>query len=177
VEVARLHASNAIRKKSESLNFLRLSARVDAAASRVETAVKMRQVTGSMTGVVKNMERAMNSMNLEQVCRENKAATWCVTYRILIHMQVSMIMDKFEQQFEDLDVQTSYMEGSMSQTTAMTTPVDQVDDLMQQVADENGLELQMELPGASTNSFKMGTATIEGEQDELAERLAKLRNP
>ncbi|KAJ3416367.1 Charged multivesicular body protein 1b [Chytridiales sp. JEL 0842] len=156
VEVARLHASNAIRKKSESLNFLRLSARVDAAASRVETAVKMRQVTGSMTSVVKNMERAMNSMNLEQI---------------------SMVMDKFEQQFEDLDVQTAYMEGSMSQSTAMTTPIDQVDDLMQQVADENGLELQMELPGVESKGFKLGTATIEGEQDELAERLAKLRNP
>jgi hypothetical protein len=34
-----------------------------------------------------------------------------------------MIMDKFETQFEDLDVQTSYMETSMGQTTAMTTPV------------------------------------------------------
>jgi charged multivesicular body protein 1 len=31
-------------------------------------------------------------------------------------------MDKFEKQFEDLDVQTEYMENSMGQTTALTTP-------------------------------------------------------
>ena len=85
-------------------------------------------------------------------------------------------MDKFESQFEDLDVQTSYMESSMSQSTAMTTPVDQVDEFLQQVADENGLELQMELPGVGTNKLKQ-TNMVEAEQDELSERLAKLRNP
>ncbi len=41
---ARIYASNAIRKKNESLNLLRLSSRIDAVASRVETAVTMRQV-------------------------------------------------------------------------------------------------------------------------------------
>ena len=83
-------------------------------------------------------------------------------------------MDKFEKQFEDLDVQTEYMENAMGQTTALTTPQDQVEELMQKVADENGLELQMEMPGAG--SSKLGTATVEKEHDELNERLAKLRN-
>ena len=64
---ARIYASNAIRKKSESLNLLRLGSRIDAVASRVETAVTMRQVTGNMTSVVKGMDRAMESMNLEKV--------------------------------------------------------------------------------------------------------------
>lgn len=41
---ARIYASNAIRKKSEALNLLRLSSRIDAVASRVETAVTMRSV-------------------------------------------------------------------------------------------------------------------------------------
>ena len=44
-----------------------MSARVDAVASRVQTAVQMKQVTGSMAGVVKAMESAMASMNLEKV--------------------------------------------------------------------------------------------------------------
>jgi charged multivesicular body protein 1 len=34
-------------------------------------------------------------------------------------------MDKFEQQFEDLDVKTRYMEGAMNATTATSTPADQ----------------------------------------------------
>ena len=67
-EGARIYAANAIRKKNESLNLLRLSSRVDAVASRVETAVTMRQVTGNMTSVVKGMDKAMESMNLERVC-------------------------------------------------------------------------------------------------------------
>lgn len=70
-EGARIYASNAIRKKSESLNLLRLSSRIDAVASRVETAVTMRQVTGSMAAVVKNMDRAMQDMNLERVREES----------------------------------------------------------------------------------------------------------
>jgi charged multivesicular body protein 1 len=64
---ARIYASNAIRKKSESLNLLRLASRLDAVASRVETAVTMRQVTGNMTSVVRGMDKAMESMNLERV--------------------------------------------------------------------------------------------------------------
>ena len=64
---ARIYASNAIRKKSEALNLLRLGSRIDAVASRVETAVTMRQVTGNMATVVKGMDKAMETMNLERV--------------------------------------------------------------------------------------------------------------
>lgn len=44
MEVARIHAENAIRQKNQSVNFLRMSARVDAVAARVQTAVTMNQV-------------------------------------------------------------------------------------------------------------------------------------
>lgn len=47
-------------------------------------------------------------------------------------------MDKFEKQFEDLDVQSSYMENTMSSTTTVTVPQNDVEHLMQQVADEAG---------------------------------------
>ena len=43
-----------------------MSSRVDAVASRVETAVTMRQMTGSIASVVKGMDKAMESMNLER---------------------------------------------------------------------------------------------------------------
>lgn len=43
-EGARIFASNVIRKKNESLYLLRLASRVDAAASRIQTAVTMRKV-------------------------------------------------------------------------------------------------------------------------------------
>lgn len=75
------------------------------------------QVTQSMAGVVKAMDAAMKSMNLEKI---------------------SSLMDKFESQFEDLDVQSSYMENTMSQTVTTSIPQGDVDKLLQQVADEAG---------------------------------------
>lgn len=66
-------------------------------------------------------------------------------------------MDRFENQFEDMDVQTSYMESTMGNTTASGMPQDQVDSLMQQVADQNGIELNQQL----------GQARLEGKVDEL----------
>lgn len=52
-----------------------MAARVDAVSQRVQTAVTMQQVSMSMKGVVKSMDRAMASMNLTQL---------------------SQLMDKFE---------------------------------------------------------------------------------
>lgn len=66
-DIAKIYAQNAIRKQNERLNLLRLSSRIDAVASRVQTAVTMRQVTGSMAGVVRGMEGAMKAMDLEKV--------------------------------------------------------------------------------------------------------------
>lgn len=67
-EIAKVYAQNAIRKKNENINLLRLASRIDAVSSRVQTAVTMRQVTGSMANVVKGMDSAMKSMDLEKVC-------------------------------------------------------------------------------------------------------------
>lgn len=95
-----------------------------------------------------------------------------------------MVMDKFETQFEDLDVQTSYMEGTIGNTTAQTTPQDQVDLLMQQVADQNGIELNQQLGEAGLEGkvaeLQAPQAAEKGkdkekEDDALAERLRALR--
>ena len=51
----------------QGLNFMRMSARVDGVASRVQSAIQMRNVTNSMAGVVKSMDSALKSMNLEKV--------------------------------------------------------------------------------------------------------------
>lgn len=72
-----------------------------------------------MGGVVKAMDAAMKSMNLEKI---------------------SSLMDKFENQFEDLDVQSSYMDNTMSQSTTTAVPQGEVENLLQQVADEAGYE-------------------------------------
>lgn len=45
VDVARIHAENAIRQKNQKVNYLRMSARVDAVASRVQSALTTRNVS------------------------------------------------------------------------------------------------------------------------------------
>ena len=121
---------------------------------RVFKAVTTKRMTQSMQGVVKAMDSAMKSMNLEKI---------------------SGLMDKFEKEFEDLDVQTSVMEGAMNQTTATNVPQDAVESLMKQQADEAGLELNMDLPSAVNNTIGQSTQVAGSEQDELSQRLARLR--
>jgi len=44
VETARIYAENAIRKKNEGLNYLRMAARVDAVSAKVQSAMTMKDV-------------------------------------------------------------------------------------------------------------------------------------
>ena len=66
---ARIHAQNAIRNKTNAQNYLRLSSRVDAVASRLESAMKMQQVTKSMGSVVKGMDKVLASMNVDGISK------------------------------------------------------------------------------------------------------------
>ncbi|NXA05232.1 CHM1B protein, partial [Sapayoa aenigma] len=139
MEVARIHAENAIRQKNQAINFLRMSAREFVPSCSFF--LPLSQVTKSMAGVVKSMDATLKSMNLEKI---------------------SALMDKFEHQFETLDVQTQQMEDTMSNTTTLTTPQNQVDMLLQEMADEAGLDLNMELPQGQTGS--VGTSVASAEQ-------------
>merc|ERR1719492_624513 len=108
-----------------------------------------------MLGVVRAMDSAIKSMNLQKI---------------------SWLMDKFEKESEDLDVQTSVMEGSMSQTTVTNVPQGAVEQLMRQQADEAGLELNMDLPSAVNSTIGQSTSISNVDQDELSQRLARLRH-
>jgi len=84
-------------------------------------------------------------------------------------------MDKFEKQFEDLDVAAGYYENATSQATAVGTPQEDVDRLMSQVADEAGVELHQNLE-AATPAAKVKVGPTEEEEDGLGDRLRALRN-
>lgn len=88
-------------------------------------------------------------------------------------------MDKFETQFSDLDVQTSYMEETMSATTATSTPQDQVDLLMKRMAEEANIQLEHELSSkdlAPVPDLAAKERAMVGEEDAvLAEKLRALR--
>ncbi len=86
-------------------------------------------------------------------------------------------MDKFESQFADMDVQTSYMEDAMSATTAVSTPQDQIDQLLRQTAEEANIELQHDLQARDLEAVPDLAVKdkIGQEDDKLAERLRALR--
>ena len=87
----------------------------------------MQDISKAMNQVVKGMGAAMKSMDPEKIAKT---------------------METFEKQFEDMDVRSGYMESTMEATTAMTTPPEQVDSLLQMVAEEAGLQLAGELDNA-----------------------------
>ncbi|CAB4028511.1 charged multivesicular body 1a-like [Paramuricea clavata] len=159
VEGARIYAENAIRKKNESLNYLRLASRVDAVASKVQTAMQMKQVTKNMSGVVKGLDKAVQSMELQKI---------------------TATMEKFESLFEDLDVNSQVLDTAMGDATTISTPSNQVDALIHQVAEESGLEMldQMEAvqPGTSTLRDTASGERSQAQEDQLSKRLAKLRS-
>ncbi|KAF2343941.1 hypothetical protein FHG87_025303, partial [Trinorchestia longiramus] len=71
----------------------------------------MKGITKNMGSVVRNLDSALNSMDLQKI---------------------SAVMDKFESQFEELDVRTSVLEDSMGAATTLSTPKESVDALIQQ---------------------------------------------
>ncbi len=135
-----------------------------------------------MGSVVKSLDKAINSMDLQKI---------------------QGVMDKFEQQFEDIDVRTSVreihtvhgtslissqqstfilflqqvLEDSMGTATTTTTPVNQVDDLIKQVAEEAGLEVSEQLASVPTGTVGESVAEAGASTaDPLSKRLAALRD-
>lgn len=151
IEGARIYAQNAIRKKNEQLNYLRLASRLDAVVSRLDTQAKMQMVNKNMIGIVKSLESALAANNLEKI-----AAT----------------MQQFERQFENLDLQTQVVDGVMGQQASLSTPEEDVNALMLQVADEHGLELAVGLPTAANSSVPAAQQQVDV---DLNSRLAELK--
>lgn len=161
-DVARVHAENAIRQQQLSLTLLRLSSRLSAVAARVEASANMSTIGNNMKDIVSSLGIALDSMDVEKL---------------------SMTMDEFEKQVEALDIQSAVMEKSIQTTTASTTPEDQVEQLMRQVADEHKLEFQstfdnIKVPSqVKTNVVQAADShSVDDHDKQLASRLAALKS-
>ncbi|KAI2580233.1 charged multivesicular body protein 1A [Homo sapiens] len=122
--------------------------------SKAEQA-KVKKVTKNMAQVTKALDKALSTMDLQKV---------------------SSVMDRFEQQVQNLDVHTSVMEDSMSSATTLTTPQEQVDSLIMQIAEENGLEVLDQLSQLPEGASAVGESSVRSQEDQLSRRLAALRN-
>ncbi|KAG8380059.1 hypothetical protein BUALT_Bualt07G0154100 [Buddleja alternifolia] len=151
---ARIYAENSIRKRSEQTNYLRLASRLDAVVSRLDTQTKMNAIGKSMGSIVKSLGSTLDSKNLQKM---------------------SETMDQFEKQFVNMEVQAEFMESSMAGSTSLSTPEGDVNSLMQQVADDYGLEVSVGLlePGANAVSVKNSEKV---DEDDLSRRLTELKD-
>lgn len=148
----------------------------------------MQQLTPQMAKITRGLAGVMKNMNT---------------------VKLGVTMDKFETLIGDMDVTTATMESSFETVNASTTPSDQVrrcraqrsisitstshlylpfacllqsrqvDELMQQVADQHDLEL-FEDSSAPTRAPKLPeaqktAAPVQSEEDALAARLAALQ--
>lgn len=91
--------------------------------------------------------------------------------------KISEMMDRFEMQFDNLDVQMDVMDNTMQGTSAQFAPEDSVANLMQEQADLAGIKLNLELPDAASTSVGNKTANAADAEDaKLQERLRALRD-
>lgn len=138
------------------------------------------QVTKSMGQVTKSLDKALQSMDLQKI---------------------SAVMDKFETQVQNLDVHTSVsvilrsiplykrpgrslslgcfcpsarqvMDDSMSSAMTLTTPQEQVDNLIHQIAEESGLEVMDQLSQLPAGATAVGaeSAKTQDKEDQLSRR-------
>eukprot|EP00049_Salpingoeca_infusionum_P018531 m.357664 g.357664 ORF g.357664 m.357664 type:complete len:208 (-) comp17894_c0_seq1:464-1087(-) len=158
-ETARIYAENAIRKKNEATNYLRMAGRINAVQSRLKSAETMKMVSQQMGSVVHGMDKAMKSMDLEQM---------------------ALVMDKFEASFAELDVRAGVLESGMQAGVSSTMPEHQIDALLGEVAEEHNLEVDAALADPSAALPQQAQESVgqlsTDQEAQLAHRLAQLRS-
>ncbi|XP_024386254.1 ESCRT-related protein CHMP1B [Physcomitrium patens] len=152
---ARIYAQNAIRKHNEQLNYLRLSSRLDAVVAQLGTQSKLQTVAKSMAGIVKSLDSALAVGNMEKI---------------------SQTMDQFEKTFMNMEVQSEFIETAMAGSTSLSTPEDDVNSLLHQVADDYGLEVSVNLPQAGATAIPVKETPTVNVEDDLSRRLAELKS-
>lgn len=129
IDIARIHAENAIRNKNESLNYMKLASKMDAVVTRIQSAYRTEKITANLSKAVLQMDRTLKTMKPETI---------------------ATTMGNFEQAFEDIDVATGYINESLNQATSVSAPREQVDHLLGEIASVNNIEVSDQLlsPGS-----------------------------
>lgn len=149
-DVAQVYAQNVIRINKTGINYLNMSAKLDAVRSKIESANKTDILTkdlGKLNSVVSN---ALMSQNPEQIMK---------------------VMDKFDEQFGELDAKSALINEAMGGRTTATLPVNEVDDLISRIADEQALDASSVLSGTgmvTSNSIGQQNATKTSANKEAA---------
>lgn len=146
IDIARIHAENAIRKKNESLNYMKLASKMDAVTTRIQSANRTENITGNLSKAVSQMDKMLKHMKPENIAQT---------------------MSNFEKSFEDIDVATGYINESLNQATSVSAPREQVDHLLGEIASVNNIEVSEQLLSPNAG---MGLNNVSEEHKSNVER-------
>ncbi len=140
-EQARVAAADAIRKKNEINRYQVLSSKVEGVAQRLQGAMHSKQLTSQMAQLTNLMGNQAN--NITDI------------------VQISETLDKFEKMFDDMDVHSNMINEVMNNVNAGTINDDEVNLLVNQVAEANGMKVLDSLDiNAGSNNIQMENKNI-----------------
>ena len=119
-EQAKVAASDAIRQKNQVRRYRVLSSKIDTVAQRLQTAYQNQRLTEQMQSLTQQMVGAGNMMDM---------------------VKMTETMANFEKLFDDLDVNGVMMDQVFDNVNAGTVNDAEVNTLIQQVAQQNGMKL------------------------------------
>jgi charged multivesicular body protein 1 len=119
---ARIYADEAIRNTNQIRQYMVLSSKLDAVASRLNDAYKKQKLTSTMCNLTQKMNLAMKGMNL---------------------VEVNETMKGFEQIFDNLDINSQVMDKALESVGGVTAQDQKnVDSLIENIAKQHNLKLQ-----------------------------------
>ena len=140
-EQAKVAAGDAIRQKNQVRRYRVLSSKIDTIAQRLQSAYQNQQLTEKMQSLTQQMIGAGNMMDL---------------------VKMTETMANFEKLFDDLDVNSAMMDQVFDNVNAGTVNEGEVNQLIAQVAQQNGMKLSEDF-----DNVQIGEGGIqEGNQQE-----------
>ena len=143
-EKAKVVASDAIRKKNEIKRYQVLSSKLDTLTQRLQSAYQTQQLTENMKSLTSKMISAGSVGDM---------------------VQINETMSNFEKMFDDLDVNSNMMNEVFDNVNAGTTNDNEVNQLINQVAEANGMKVMDEL------DVQAGANPIQNQQQMEGQKL------
>ena len=122
-EQAKVAASDAIRQKNMVKRYRVLSSKISTVAERLKSAYQNQRLTEQMQSLTQQLLGAGNMMDI---------------------VKMTETMSNFEKLFDDLDVNSNMMDQVFDNVSAGTVNENEVNQLIGQIAQQNGLKLSEE---------------------------------
>lgn len=152
---AQIHSENTIRQKTQRINYMKFSSKIDAIVCKLELAVQ----NGKLTDNIINITTGLESINND------------FSYKNIVN-----ILGKYDSNFENFDIMEGIMEDTINDSTSNQIPSEEVSELMKYVASIHSLEINETF--MQLDKYEMDLKSIKNSNniDNVKERLNKLRN-